>query len=95
MEQKEYERIARLETQLEGMVEGMGRIEAKLDAYAANFIPRTEAELRFQSAEKEIADIKADIDKNDGKRRSNIALIISVVFGVIGVVFSLLNYVII
>ncbi|KYC67160.1 hypothetical protein [Heyndrickxia coagulans] len=93
MEQKEYERIARLETQIENMAESVGRIESKLDAYTANFIPRAEAEMRFQNVEKEITEVKAEMDKNDGKRRSNLALIVSVVFGVIGVVFSLLNYV--
>ena len=93
MEQKEYERIARLETQIEGMAESVGRIESKLDAYTANFMPRAEAELRFQNVEKEIAEVKAGIDKNDGNRRSNIALIISVVSVVTGVIFSLLNYV--
>lgn len=92
MEQKEYERITRLETQIENMAKGMGRIETKLDAYAADFISRHEADLRFQNLEEEIADIQAEMDKNDSKWRSNLALTISVVFGVIGVFFSLINY---
>ena len=60
MEQKDYERIAKLETQLESVTEGLKRIENKLDAYTANFITRSEAEIRFKNVEKELIELKDD-----------------------------------
>lgn len=92
MEQKEYERIARLETQIESMAESVGRIETKLDAYTTNFMPRAEAELRFQNAEKETSEVKKTVDNIDNNRRATVALVISVVSVVTGIIFSLLTY---
>ena len=49
MEQKDYERIATLETQLETLSKGLERIETKLDAYSTNFITRLEAGCLLQA----------------------------------------------
>lgn len=86
MDQKEYERIARLEAQVESVLESNTRIETKLDAYSANFLPRNEAEVRFQSIEKEFEEVKSN-------RKSNAALAVSIASIVVGFIFSLLNYV--
>lgn len=86
MEKKEYERITRLETQIEGMSESVGRIETKLDAYTANFLPRSEADLRFKNIEKEI-------DQTKNNRKANAALVVSITGVAVGFIFSLLNYV--
>lgn len=86
MEQKEFERITRLETQIESLSDGVNRIETKLDAYTANFLPRSEAELRFKNIEKEI-------DQTKNNRKSNAALVVSIASVAVGFIFSLLNYV--
>lgn len=84
MEQKEYERITRLETQIENMAESVSRIETKLDAYTSNFLPRSEAEIRFLNVEKEIKEVKAN-------RKSNAALIVSVASVAVVFIFNLIN----
>lgn len=70
LEQKEGERITALETQLLNLTKSIERIEIKLDAYSSNFIPRSEADLRFGQIEKEMSETK-------NNKRSNIALWIS------------------
>jgi len=85
LEQKDYERIAKLETQLESVTEGLKRIENKLDAYTANFITRSEAEIRFKNFEKELIELKDD-------KRANRAFWVSVSALAVTFVFSLLNY---
>jgi septal ring factor EnvC (AmiA/AmiB activator) len=85
LEQKDYERIAKLETQLESLTEGLKRIENKLDAYTANFITRTEADIRFRNIEKELTEVKDD-------NRANRAFWVSVIALAVTFIFSLLNY---
>lgn len=85
MEQKDYERIAKLETQLESLTEGLKRIEKKLDEYTANFITRTEADIRFKNIEKELREVKED-------KRANRAFWVSVSALAVTFIFSLLNY---
>jgi hypothetical protein len=84
MEQKDFERITRLETQLENLSDGVSRIETKLDAYTANFIPRTEAEIRFQNIEKDLNEVKSN-------RKSNAALIVSIASVAVVFIFNLIN----
>ncbi|MEK0286570.1 hypothetical protein [Caldifermentibacillus hisashii] len=84
MEQKDFERITRLETQLESLSDGVSRIETKLDAYTANFIPRTEAEIRFQNIEKDLNEVKSN-------RKSNAALIVSIASVAVVFIFNLIN----
>jgi outer membrane protein TolC len=85
LEQKDYERIATLETQLATLSKSLERIEAKLDAYSANFVTRNEAELRF-------GQIETRLDKQEKNRRDNISLFVSVCALAVTFVFSLLNY---
>ncbi|WP_199426574.1 hypothetical protein [Thermaerobacillus caldiproteolyticus] len=85
MEQKDYERIAKLETQLESLTEGLKRIENKLDAYTANFITKAEADIRFKNIEKELMEVKDD-------KRTNRAFWVSVSALAVTFIFSLLNY---
>lgn len=85
MEQKDYERIAKLETQLESLTEGLKRIEKKLDTFTTNFITRSEAEIRFKNIEKELKEIKED-------KRANRAFWVSVCALAVTFIFSLLNY---
>lgn len=84
MEQKDFERITRLETQLESLSDGVSRIETKLDAYTANFMPRTEAEIRFQNIEKDLNEVKSN-------RKSNAALIVSIASVAVVFIFNLIN----
>jgi seryl-tRNA synthetase len=85
LEQKDYERIAKLETQLESLTEGLKRIEKKLDEYTTNFITRTEADIRFKNIEKELREVKED-------KRANRAFWVSVSALAVTFIFSLLNY---
>ncbi|AJO60811.1 hypothetical protein NRS6186_22240 (plasmid) [Bacillus subtilis] len=84
MEQKDYERIATLETQLETLSKGLERIETKLDAYSTNFITRLEADIHFKNLEKEIDEIKQN-------KRANSALIVSCLSVILSTVFALIN----
>ncbi|WP_025727697.1 hypothetical protein [Heyndrickxia ginsengihumi] len=82
---EQNERIATLETQLNSVVKGMERIETKLDAYSANFLPRNEADFRFEKVEEEIKDIKQN-------KRANLSLTVSVLAVTVTFIFALLNY---
>jgi seryl-tRNA synthetase len=84
MDPKEFERIARLETHVENMAESVERIETKLDAYTANFLPRTEAEVRFEKVESEIKEVK-------NSRKANAALIVSIASVAVVFIFNLIN----
>jgi hypothetical protein len=66
LEQKDYERIATLDTQLSTLTKTIERTETKLDAYSSNFIIKTEADLRFGQIEKEM-------DEAKNNRKSNTA----------------------
>jgi hypothetical protein len=92
LEQKDYERIATLETQLESLFKSLERIENKLDAYSANFLTRNESELRFGQIETRIEKIEERLDKQEKNRRDNISLFVSVCALAVTFVFSLLNY---
>ena len=85
MEQKDYERIATLETQLAALSRSLERIENKLDAYSANFLTRSEADLRF-------GQIETRLDKQERNKRDNISLFVSVTALAVTFIFSLLNY---
>ncbi|WP_044736118.1 hypothetical protein [Geobacillus kaustophilus] len=85
MEQKDYERIATLETQLAALSKSLERIENKLDQWTANFLPRNEAELRF-------GQIEERLDKQEKNKRENISLLISAIALGITFIFNLLNY---
>jgi hypothetical protein len=84
MEQKDYERIATLESQLEILSKSLDRIENKLDAYSTNFITRIEANIQFNNIEKEIEELKTN-------KRANSALIVSWLAVAITFVFALLT----
>lgn len=84
MEQKEYERIARLEAQVESVLESNQRIETKLDAYTANFMPRSEAEIRFQNIENDVKEVKTN-------RKSNAALIVSIASVAVVFIFNIIS----
>ncbi|RKO63659.1 hypothetical protein [Caldibacillus debilis] len=84
MEHKDYERIAKLETQLESVTEGLKRIETKLDAYSANFITREEANIRFKAIDKDIEEMKQN-------KKANNALIVSIASVVLTFIFQLIN----
>ncbi|EIJ79104.1 hypothetical protein PB1_16144 [Bacillus methanolicus PB1] len=85
MEQKDYERIATLETQLVALSKGLERIETKLDAYSANFLTRNEADIRFKHFEEELKEVKEN-------KRANISLFVSIAAVAVTFIFSLLNY---
>ncbi|WP_274853283.1 hypothetical protein [Bacillus methanolicus] len=85
LEQKDYERIATLETQLAALSKSLERIESKLDAYSANFLTRNEADIRFKNIEDEMKEVKEN-------KRANLSLLVSVAAVAVTFVFSLLTY---
>jgi len=85
LEQKDYERITALETQLETLTKSVERIETKLDLLTSSFITRNEADIRFKNVEKELIELKDD-------KRANRAFWVSVSALAVTFVFSLLNY---
>ncbi|MEK4883496.1 hypothetical protein NST81_02025 [Bacillus sp. FSL W8-0223] len=84
MEQKENERISVLETQLSALTKSVDRIETKLDLLTSTFITRNEANLRFDSMEKEITEQKQN-------KRANISLTVSVISVAVTFIFALIN----
>ena len=57
----------------------------KLDAYTASFMPRTEAEIRFNNVEQELKEVKAN-------RKSNAALIVSIASVAVVFIFNLIKF---
>ncbi|APC46514.1 hypothetical protein [Aeribacillus phage AP45] len=92
LEQKDYERIATLETQLAALSKSLERIENKLDAYSANFLTRNEAELRFGQIETQLEQIENRLDKQEKNKKDNISLFLSFCALAVTFIFSLLNY---
>lgn len=80
---EQNERIATLETQLDGLSKGLDRIESKLDAYSSNFLTRNEADIRFQNVDKELEEVKTNKRANNALVVSVFAVLVTIVFGVI------------
>jgi septal ring factor EnvC (AmiA/AmiB activator) len=92
LEQKDYERIATLETQLAALSKSLERIESKLDQWTANFLPRNEAELRFGQMGTRLNQIETRLDKQEKNKKDTISLLVSAAAVVVTFIFSLLNY---
>jgi hypothetical protein len=92
LEQKDYERIATLETQLASLFKSLERIENKLDSFSANFLTRNEAELRFGQMVERFEQIETRLDKQEKNKKDNISLFVSVSALAVTFIFSLLNY---
>ncbi|MDZ5607913.1 hypothetical protein U2I54_12590 [Bacillus pseudomycoides] len=91
VEQKEYERIAKLEVQLQSMNATVIRIEEKLDNNQKNYINRTEVEEMFKFRDREIRDLKQAQEKNDSNKKVNISLVISGLSLAVLLLFNILN----
>lgn len=59
-EQNQLERIVTHEAKLEAIELAITRMEAKLDAWVTNFVPRNELSEMFRSRDKEIELLKQD-----------------------------------
>jgi chromosome segregation ATPase len=92
LEQKDYERIATLETQLAALSKSLERIEGKLDQWTTNFLTRNEAELRFNQIETRLEQFENRLDKQERNKKDNISLFVSVSALAVTFIFSLLNY---
>lgn len=99
VEQKEYERIAKLEVKLESMNETMIRIEKNLERNHANQMTRNEVEKMFKLRDRDIEDLRDEVEelkeateKSASIKRANLALTVSVLMLVSSLVFSILNY---
>jgi hypothetical protein len=55
---KEMERLAALETNVDNMYKILTRLEAKIDAYQSNFVPRKELEKDLDSLSDRVADLE-------------------------------------
>jgi chromosome segregation ATPase len=92
LEQKDYERIATLETQLASLSKSLERIEGKLDQWTTNFLTRNEAELRFNQIETRLEQIEERLDKQERNKKDTISLLVSAAAVAVTFIFSLLNY---
>jgi hypothetical protein len=92
LEQKDYERIATLETQLASLFKSLERIENKLDSFSANFLTRNEAELRFGQIVARFEQIETRLDKQEKNKKDTISLLVSAAAVAVTFIFSLLNY---
>lgn len=91
MEQKDYERIATLETQLETLTKSMERIETKLDLLTSTFITRNEADIRFQNVENKIENVEKEVEELKENKKANNALLVSATSVVLTFLFGLIN----
>ncbi|PGC94429.1 hypothetical protein COM37_35250, partial [Bacillus toyonensis] len=69
-EQKEYERITKLEVKIESMNETMMRIEKNLERNHSNYMVRTEVIEMFKLRDREIDDLKQEQEKNDANKKA-------------------------
>lgn len=58
----ELERLARVETKIEGIVSDVKRIESKLDLFMQQFPSRAEVDEKLNTKEKEIESLWREID---------------------------------
>ncbi|EOV9528740.1 MULTISPECIES: hypothetical protein [Bacillus cereus group] len=92
MEQKEYERIAKLEVQLQAMNATVTRIEEKLDNNQKNYITRIEVEEMFKFRDREIRDLKIAQEKLESNKKANISMWISGLSLAVLLLFNILNF---
>ncbi|CAM4363493.1 hypothetical protein BAMA_15810 [Bacillus manliponensis] len=99
MEQKDFERIAKLEVKLESMNETMIRIEKNLVRNHANQMTRNEVEKMFTLRDRDIEDLRDEIEnlkeapeKDAATKRANLSIVISSLMFASSLIFSFLNY---
>ncbi len=92
VEQKEYERIAKLEVQLQAMNATVTRIEEKLDNNQKNYITRIEVEEMFKFRDREIRDLKIAQEKLESNKKANISMWISGLSLAVLLLFNILNF---
>ncbi|WP_255290765.1 hypothetical protein [Bacillus cereus] len=92
LEQKEYERIAKLEVQLQSMNETLIRIEEKLDYNQKNYMQRSEVEEMFRFRDREIRDLKQAQEKLESDKKANISMWISGLSLAVLLLFYILNF---
>jgi hypothetical protein len=68
--ERENERIAKLEVQLDNVIKTVMRIEKLLVRSQEDTLPRKEAELRFNKVYKEMAELKNDIEEMKDDRKA-------------------------
>jgi len=61
MDQKDYERLAKMEAHVEQMNAVVIRMEAKLDTWSTNFLTRNEATEMFRSRDQDIQETGEEI----------------------------------
>ncbi|MGG2091223.1 hypothetical protein AB1283_25970 [Bacillus sp. S13(2024)] len=93
MENKDYERLAILETELKTIGKQTTRIEQRLDDFLANFATRKEVEVMFEVRDEKIVEIKKELEANANDKKANISIWISGIGLVAMVLFSILNFV--
>ncbi|HDX9631843.1 TPA: hypothetical protein ROY30_005613 [Bacillus cereus] len=92
MDQREYERIAKLEVQLQSMNATVIRIEEKLDSNQKNYMQRTEIEEMFKFRDREIRDLKQAQEKLDSNKKAHISMWISGLSLAVLLLFNILNF---
>ncbi|MGR5876784.1 hypothetical protein ACT7C3_11415 [Bacillus pacificus] len=70
MDQREYERITKLEVQLQSMNAAVIQIEEKLDYNQKNYMQRTEIDEMFKFRDREIRDLKQAQEKLESNKKS-------------------------
>ncbi|WP_270607503.1 hypothetical protein [Bacillus mobilis] len=92
LDQKEYERITKLEVKLESMNETMMRIEKNLERNHSNYMVRTEVIEMFKLRDREIEDLKQEQEKNDANKKAHISIWISGLSLAVLLLFNILNF---
>ncbi|WP_399576630.1 hypothetical protein [Streptomyces sp. NPDC053079] len=92
VDQREYERIAKLEVQLQSMNAAVIRIEEKLDYNQKNYMQRTEIDEMFKFRDREIRDLKLAQEKLDSNKKAHISIWISGLSLAVLLLFNILNF---
>ncbi|MDP5273265.1 hypothetical protein [Chengkuizengella axinellae] len=75
LEKEEIERIAKLEAELKSIRDVVIKMDTKLDTWNKSFVPRPELQEMLKARDKDIEDIKADLNNLRMDKRNNKAIV--------------------
>lgn len=58
VEQREYERLARVEEQVSQLVKGIGQLSKDLHSWQSHYVPRQEIDERFKNVQTDIQELR-------------------------------------
>lgn len=97
MERQDYERISRIEAELENITKLLTKLDAKFDSLNTVFAPRSELNVMFSQRDEKIQNLQKEIEELKVEKRNNKALApawAGVVVGVISLLITIYTVII-